>query len=381
MKLLARIALLALFVCLLTPTPAQAAVGRAGQDAVTVPQEQVIDDDLYAAGDNVTVAGTVKGDVIAVGSTMTIDGTVDGNVWVLGGKVFINGTVHHSVHVLGGTVHISGHVDGDVLAGGSDVIIEAPAVIGRDLIAGSSTLSERGQVGRNALFAVDRLNVAGPIKGDVRAESGESFKLERGANIGGLIQYSGPRELQQDPAAVVAGKIDFTKTTAHKQPNYLEQVWGQLYWFLASLLLLIAILLYARQAAETAAGFLTTKVGWSMLAGLGFLIAAPIFMFILLLTIVGIPLSFIALLFYGLILYSAKLFVALSAGQMILKRPSTGFWTAFTAGALGLAIFYALSVVPGIGPLIVFITAITGSGAQLLLFKQLHDDNRKKYGA
>jgi hypothetical protein len=46
-------------------TPAQAADARGG-DQVVIGRDEVINDDLYVAGNTVTIDGTVKGDVVAV---------------------------------------------------------------------------------------------------------------------------------------------------------------------------------------------------------------------------------------------------------------------------------------------------------------------------
>ena len=48
-----------------------------GGETVTVATGEVIDDDLYIAGTNIVIDGTVNGDIFGVGTTITINGGVN----------------------------------------------------------------------------------------------------------------------------------------------------------------------------------------------------------------------------------------------------------------------------------------------------------------
>lgn len=384
MKSLARIlGVIGMLALLLIPNSAQAADFRAGENALTVPREQTVNDNLYIAGDTVTVSGTVNGDVVTAGSDVTIEGTVNGSVWVLSGAVTITGTVQGSVRAGAGTVVIKGTVAQDVLAGSGDVTIGPGAAVGRDLVVGSGSLSVGGAVARNLKVASDKIDIAGSVGGSVNAESGEHFRLAAGSKIGGEIKYSGSNELVRDPAAQVTGPIDFTKSEdgGGEKEGFGSELSGQIYWFLASLILLAGILIYARRAALRAAAVITERPGKTVLVGLAFTILTPIALFILLITLVGAPLSAIGLMGYIVMLYSAKIFVALAIGQLALRRNEDSFWFALGAGTLGLALFYVLCIAPGIGWIVGLATVLFGTGAQLLLMQEVYGANRKKFGS
>ncbi len=384
MKWLARIALVALLAVLLTPAMAGAAEFRGGQEATTVPAGQTVQDDLYIAGQTVTISGTVNGDLVVAGSNVTVDGTVTGSVWAAGSTVTINGTVGHSVRAGGSTVTIKGQIAGDGLAGGATVTVDSGAAIGRDLIVGASQLTVNGTVGRNVKFAADQATLGGPVKGSVTARSGNQFTLAQSAAIGGGINYSGPAELHRDQGAKVAGAIDYTKVQARQaqQPSIGERLAGQTYWFIAAVLLLLAILLYARRAAVRAADLIGQRPGGTVLAGLAFLILAPVVGFIFFITIFGIPLSAITFLGYGLLIYTAKLFPALAVGRAVLRgaKPDS-FWPTFGVGVLGLAAYYLLAALPVVGWLVGLAALLFGLGAQLFLFREIYGSIKQKYGA
>lgn len=360
---------------------AYAATGRAG-DTITVRENQTIRDDLYAAGEAITVAGTVEGDVVAVGGEVVVNGRVTGSVWAAGATVRITGEVGGSVRTAGSEVSVSGTVEGDVVAAGSTVTVASDGTVGRDLAAAGSEVAVRGVVGRDVLVGAEQLTVAGRVGGDIRGETGGPFRLESTARIGGGIRYSGTEQLSRAAGAQVAGTVDFTKETSRSDEDSLaDRLGGQVYWFLASVLLLLAILLYARRAALRAGALIGERPGTSFLAGLGFLLLTPLVAGILLISIVGIPLSLLTLFGYVLVLYTAKVFVALAVGRLMVRKLPDAFWLPFGAGTAGLALYYFLSVLPGVGPVVIVGTVLFGTGAQLLLFGELYRANRKKYGS
>ena len=71
--------------------PALAAQVQRG-NAITVDPNQTIDDDLYAFGGTITIAGTVNGDVYAFGGTVIVATTVFRDVLAEWGKRLVRGS-------------------------------------------------------------------------------------------------------------------------------------------------------------------------------------------------------------------------------------------------------------------------------------------------
>ena len=67
---------------LLTLAPAQALEVRLGE-TIVVEKDEVIEDDLYALGQTVTIHGTVHGDVTLHARKVTFDGSVQGDLGAL----------------------------------------------------------------------------------------------------------------------------------------------------------------------------------------------------------------------------------------------------------------------------------------------------------
>ena len=74
-------------------------------DTVTVAAGEVVDDDLYVAGNTVVIDGVVNGDLWAFGSIITINGEVKGSIVAAGQTVSINGNVGHAVRLAGETLN------------------------------------------------------------------------------------------------------------------------------------------------------------------------------------------------------------------------------------------------------------------------------------
>ena len=58
---------------------------------------ETLDDDLFASGQTVTVAGRVTGDVYATGQTVVVTGTVDGDLLSAAQQVVVDGAVNGNV--------------------------------------------------------------------------------------------------------------------------------------------------------------------------------------------------------------------------------------------------------------------------------------------
>ena len=114
-----------------------AAFGEAdGAGDYTLPAGQTIDDNLFAAGNTVTIAGTVRGDLFAAGREVIVNGAVAGNVYAAGSRV---------------TLGADGSVDGDLFAGAAEIVVAGQ--LGGDLRGGGSVLRVTTGPGGGELMA------------------------------------------------------------------------------------------------------------------------------------------------------------------------------------------------------------------------------------
>src|SRR5262245_54066587 len=110
-KLLVIAFLLTIFALSPQKTSAKVIANQSGVTEIT--QSEVIDDDLFIAGELVQIDGVVNGDVYAGGETVRITGVINGDVHIGAGKIDITGTVDGDIYMGAGEVILRGATVGD----------------------------------------------------------------------------------------------------------------------------------------------------------------------------------------------------------------------------------------------------------------------------
>ncbi|GGM19296.1 bactofilin family protein [Deinococcus aerophilus] len=199
-------------------------------DRVVVARSEVIQDDLYVAGDDVQIDGTVNGDLLVAGRTVTINGEVRGNLWAAGETLILGGKVSQTARLAGSLIRVQSGADigRDLLAAGSELVVAPGAVIGRDVAVGSSQARLGGQITRNAYVGANGIEVGGVIGGNAKMAVGDTavptrtwaapgspgLRFTPGGRIAGDLTLqrsdSGQAAL---PAGVVGGQVTYAPVT------------------------------------------------------------------------------------------------------------------------------------------------------------------------
>jgi len=72
--------------------------------SVGVGPSEVIDEDIYLFGDEITVEGKVNGNLFCAGKVVKVPGKVKGSAWLVGNQVLISGEVGDGVKAAGRSV-------------------------------------------------------------------------------------------------------------------------------------------------------------------------------------------------------------------------------------------------------------------------------------
>ena len=149
--------------------------------------DEVVEDDLYVAGNEVLIEGTVKGDLIAAGNRVEVHGTVEGDLMAAGSEVVLTGNVADDVRVAGAGVHIEGTVGDDLFASaGGGTPLPMPGMNSR--VAQGIYLDDSAQVGGDAAFFGGEGSLEGAVTGDLYAFMGEvmlAAQVDGTANLAG----------------------------------------------------------------------------------------------------------------------------------------------------------------------------------------------------
>ena len=121
---------------------------RAAADVVLVREGEVVEEDLYAGGNVVTIEGEIEGDLIVWAfDRLDVSGEVRGDIVGFAATARITGNVDGSVRLVGADVSTAGQVGGDVFAVAWNVVTGGS--VGRDVLVWGRSLSVQGTVGRD----------------------------------------------------------------------------------------------------------------------------------------------------------------------------------------------------------------------------------------
>ena len=306
--------ILALILSLAFASPALAAPAARSVfgETYTLHSGETLDEDLNIFGGMVTLedGSTVNGDVSLTGGSLSAQGEINGDLRITGGVVDLNGTLDGEIEAMGGVIRLSSeaHVTGDIVDTGSMLSMDEGAQVDGEI--------------RDRLFG-SNVRVF-PFIGGVR------FGHEFDALFAGL-------------------------------------------WFIAQVLIVSALalllgLFFEKPLRRTAGAAVSQPL---LAGGLGLftLVIAPFALLLMIITILLIPVAFLAA--AGLVLVALFGWVAL--GYEVGERLARMFhqtWAAPLSAGLGTFVmsFILLAVgwIPCVGWLLVFFTGLVGLGAVLL---------------
>ncbi len=331
-----------------------------------VAEDQTVADEQWVAAGTALTEGIFKNDLfIAAGTELTLNGTYEGNIWgSCSGNITLAGSCGRNLRVAAKAVRIEGRVDGNVLAMAETVMIATNAVVTGNITLIGTSIIQEGTIGGNATIYAGRVTtLGGVIGGDTKIVSADVL-FTRDAQLKGDLTYLSGKELLPDEG-VVAGRVE--RTIPQKQPLFsTAKLMSRGLWFLAALMAGIPFIALFPLTTAMASQLARTSP-WKCL-WVGFLSsgALPIFGFMCISSIIGVPLGALILASWGVLVYLSRIIVGLLIGTLILRSTQTSIGRILLAMALGLAIIYLASLFPAIGMPLQLAVIWIGMGALLL---------------
>ncbi len=334
-----------LFVFLLS-FPVSALYIRTGGEVV-IAEGTIIDDNLFAAADEITVSGHIKGDAICLGADITIDGKVDGSIIAAGGDVIVSGTARN-VFVVGGDVSIAGVVKNDLLAGCGQLITGKKSRIGKDAFVGCGNARIAGKIYRDLWVGAGTMKIApgALIKGKLDY-SAENVDISENTQIFGAITSYARPELGRQAAKFFAGVALTCKIVS----------------LLAALILGILIIIFFPNQVKMVASAMLNKFWRNLGWGIVWLIVTPVIALLLFMTLIGIPLGVLLSFLYLFGIYTAGIFISVVIGKAIFDRLGRTKISLIWSLLLGLIIYNLIGLIPLLGGLIKFVLFLWAFGA------------------
>lgn len=350
----------------------------AGGDQYVLPRGQVISDDLYVAGGEVIIDGTVEGDLVAAGGYIEINGVVMGDVIAAGGAIVIAGVVQDDVRAAGGAVIVTGAVGDDLVASagggwpglvvstGTRTIpqglqIASSATIGGDAYVAGGQGQISGAVGRNLGAAMRTITFSGRTGGNATL-MGESVVVDERARVQGELRYRTSTETTvPDGVALRVIREPIPESAAPVQGR--NPIWAFFGWVARTIAILVGLALLGWLAWSFFRGCVTDTVATMQArpveaALYGLLVAVAVLP-------VSMALVFLAVLFWGWFpggIAMLSFLFGLGALAWLTSPVVTGLWVGRRlAAATGLvkgdlpALFLGIAAIVLVGRLLIFV--------------------------
>lgn len=341
---------------------------------------EIISDELWLSAGAIDLQGEAQNDLFLVAAAqhpgggnatdgaILLGGACHNDVWALGNRVSLTGDARDHVRLLAKTVVISGSVSNNAILAGNSVQIASSAHLGRGAWIVGENVALDGDIEGDVSVWCKSVTLSGRVGGNLRLAGNDIVVLPK-ARIGGDLVYTAPTEIALDKGVRLGGQlrreIDPGAPSIRKPflawPSIITQAW----LFLAAFGTGLALLFLCPGFMDESAGYIRDSFWKSVFTGF---IAAAVFPMVLLflaVSIVGLPLAAMCFFLAMLMIYTAKIAVALAVGILILRRPGRGM-KGVPALAIGLALLYLLAGAGLAGVLIWFCIVCVGAGAMIL---------------
>jgi len=365
---------------ILVPVFAFGATIKAGEE-VSIKKGDNVRDNLYVAGGNVSVNGIVFGDLLTAGGNILISENVSEDITAAGGAVTILGDSGGDVRVAGGNILVAGDVTGDLVVVGGTAIISSDVSVGKDLVIAGGQISVDGDVAGDVQVAGGVMTINGHIKGGVDAKIDDHLTIGDGAIIDGGLEYSARSAdaLRVNEGAVVTGEIVFTEfdaVSADGAKNFIFAAIGAFVLFKLIALIIAALVLvwlFKDFSNSIVKGVVRNPL---RMLGYGFvvLVVVPAASIVLFITLFGVPLGFIAILSYGLLMLVTCVYTGVVVGAWVSQmiRKSGSAVVTCKNVTLGVILLTVVKLIPIIGWIVgLFVMLVTLGSIAEVVYKKL----------
>lgn len=352
--------------------PIEDADGNVANCVETVSEEEQVlispapsaEEDIYADADSkVDSERSVAHSFFLAGNDVLSKDYVDGIHFLAGNLVEFTGSAEYGAFA-GNSLKVNGDIDKDLFIAGNSIEIGEDTLIGRDLYAAATTVLIKANLSGNAFVGGQRVvleNVT--LAGDLNL-SADEIVIKGKVSVAGTLKYNdnaritGLENLTADQTETYVGsstKVDVSFATS---------LTTKLIFLLGRLLVAIILIAIASKFSKRLLDEFTLKNSWKDLAlGLGLLLALPLAIIFVAITVIGLPLGLVGLGFYIFFAYLSTSVTGLVLGDLLAKHLfKNEKLHVFLKASIGIVLLALLGLIPYIGSLITGLSTCFGFG-------------------
>lgn len=312
-------------------------------------------DDYFVLTKYIKNKGILVGDLTSFSLELYNSGEIKGDILASTLYGEIDGLLRGDVRIIGGLINIDGEIRKNITAFTKEIKINDNSIVDGSLTVFTKKLKVYGHVGSGINGSVETLIINGEVKGDINIKAKEILFGPNG-KVHGDIYYKSDKELLI-PKEYVKGEIEYIKDNTLKKINIFI-----LYKKLISYFCLIFIGILLNQIIPNEVQSLThiikEKKQYNFFFGAMFLIIIPIITILMMLTIIGIPISILLVLLYIIVTYIIKIPIGYLVGDYIIKKDDKNLKI-----ITGILLLMIIHLIPYIGPVFNFIIISIGLGS------------------
>ena len=311
---------------------------------------------IFAVGNSINFTGKSSEDIILAAFNVKINGTMKKSIYVIGDQVYISGIIKNNLNVIAKEIHISGCT----VLGSTSIISPSVNIGGRTHFKNITKIYTNHAV----------------IGGDYKTLliKGKKISFLPNVRIKNNLYVQSP-EKPEMPLSSIRGKYHYKKFFLFKIVNILSTKNRMIFSFLSLCVPFVLMVFFMPNFLRDTVAIIDTSPVKIFFTGILGIILTPVVLFILMLTLIGAPLSFILLFFYFALIYFSRGFAAVSVGrQIFIKLRETHFKTLLSV-IIGIGIFVLFTSIPVAGYFFQGLFIIFGFGAmtsgRVMLYKKL----------
>ena len=317
--------------------------------------------DIYQVGEDIEITDIINGNMFIKANTLTITSQVGGDVFVIADKINIDG----------------GQIYGNVFAIANEITVNG-LVYDLYAMCKKLTVSYDGTFYRDLRAVSEDVTINGVVYGNANIITSSSLTLENDCIIRGNLYYSNPTEIEVQEG-LVEGEVNYKPISESTNNNTSSMIWIGVF-FLVFVLFVWAFMSYLMpEFTKRIALAGKNKPILSLIIGLIGIIAIPFIAFLLLLTVIGIPISICLFMLYALIIALSFTLTTISLSSILANKVE-----ALSKGKNILAviiiavILIILSYIPYVNVAVSALTLLYGFGLFLLaLFNKAEKKNKE----
>jgi cytoskeletal protein CcmA (bactofilin family) len=362
---------LILFVSLLIVASTAYAFSGVISDRYYLPPDTAHRGDLAVSATKIIIDGVVDGDVYAFSENVQVNGRITGDLLTFAAVTLVTGEIDGDIRSMTDTLLLNGKVAGSVTNLSHTLVLDRNGSIGKNLLTLATSVDLNGKIAREANGRMENVRITGSIGEGISMLYSRTIHIDGPAVIGGDLVYTSPQRAVISQGATLKGEERFSPAPVEEPDegfSYFPILLG-LSSLLSTLLLWLAIRFLFPAGLTRVYRQLDQRKGSTFVWGACLVLGMPFLSLLLLITVIGIPVSLALLLTFLILSWSAKVFVGSWIGIRVAERFS---WkvSPLLAELLGVVALQCLLIIPLVGWLfalpvwIAFFGALVGSVAQ-----------------